>query len=218
LEAFGSIHTEEPPKPYLIGCHTQAMLYSRARIPRMNRATSESHKQLPQATKDAASQRDQAQNLARTQPKKALELAKKIAAPWYRAQALSWVARFTDANPVTVARYSAMAAEECDDSYKRSAVRAWEIAALAERGCPAEAKEALKEAVDLAKSVNPISSRSEALFLLLQAAWTIDQKSATMVGTVLESSCPPEHWRARRALRESKKLLDGHREPRPFFW
>ena len=70
------------------------------------------------------------------------------------------------------------AERECQDDYKRSAVRAWEIAALAERDCPTEARESLSEALALGKCIEPISSRSEALALLLQAAFRISRVEA----------------------------------------
>jgi hypothetical protein len=163
-------------------------------------------------------QRDQVASLAKSDPKAALKRARKIDDPWFRAQALSWVARFTDADPPAVALQAAKAASACDDDYKRSAVRAWEIAALAERDHLPEAEKILKAAVALAKSVQPVSSRAEALLLLLQAAFSISSASAAMVCTALEASCPAEHWRSKRVLRDARKLLDGQLEPRPFFW
>lgn len=104
----------------------------------------------------AALQRDQACLLATTNPGKALDKARKIAEPWYRAQALAWVARFAENNAVAIAREAARAAMECDDDYKQSAVRAWEIAALAERGFTVEARKSLSEATTLAKKSSPI--------------------------------------------------------------
>lgn len=166
----------------------------------------------------ATLQRDQVASLARSNPKEALERARKIDDPWFRAQAMSWVARYTDLDPIVPARQAAKAAAACDDDYKRSSVRAWEIAALAERGLLAEAEKILKAAVALAKAVQPVSSRAEALFLLLQAAFSISPAAAAMTGTALEASCPAEHWRSKRALRDTRKLLDGQLEPRPFFW
>ncbi len=56
------------------------------------------------------------------------------------------------------------AARECGDDYKKSAVRAWEIAALAERKFTTEARKSLSEALAIAKCAQPMSSRSEALF------------------------------------------------------
>lgn len=167
----------------------------------------------------ATLQRDHAQSLAKSNPAKALDLARKVSEPWFRAQALAWVARFIDGDPIPVASESAKAARECEDDYKKSAVRAWEIAALAERDCTAEARKRLSEALAIGKRAEPTSSRSEALFLLLQAAFKIGRNDATQVYEVLKASCPvDEHWRCKRAVRDGGKLILGEFEPRSFFW
>lgn len=164
-------------------------------------------------------QRDQASALAKSNPKQALAKAKAVSEPWFRAQALSWVARFTDADPIPLTKLAAKAASECDDDYKRSAVRAWEIAALAERNLAADAKKSLTAAVKLAESVQPVSSRSEALFLLFQAAYTISQESAAMVLGRLDALCPAEdHWRCRRSRRSAHEMMEGNRTPKSYFW
>jgi hypothetical protein len=164
-------------------------------------------------------QRDRVCLLAKNHPKKALAQARKVDAPWFRAQALSWVARFTDGDPAAIAGEAARAAQECDDDYKKAAVRAWEIAALAERGCPGEARSSLSDAVALAKCVEPISSRSEALLLLLQAALQVGRNEAESVYAILRASCPVEEYgRCKRAVRDGERMLSGSLEPRPFFW
>lgn len=167
----------------------------------------------------ATVQRDHANALAKSNPKQALDEARKVIEPWFRAQALSWAARFTDGDPAAVAAEAAQAAWECEDDYKRSAVRAWEIAALAERACTARARESLIEALALGSSVEPKSSRSEALFLLLQAACRISREEAGRVYEVLKASCPvDEHWRCNRAVRDGARMISGELKPRPFFW
>jgi hypothetical protein len=167
----------------------------------------------------ATLQRDHACTLAKSNPKKALAQARKVNEPWFRAQGLSWVARFTDGDPVAVACEAAKAAQECEDDYKKSAVRAWEIAALAERGCTREARKSLSDALALGKCVEPMSSRSEALLLLLQAAFRISRDEAERVYEILRASCPvDEHWRCKRAVRDGGRMLSRELEPRPFFW
>ncbi len=164
-------------------------------------------------------QRDQVRDLAKKQPAQALELALKIDDPWFRAQALAHVARFTDRDPVKVAKEAAKAAGKCDDDYKRAAVRAWVIAALAERGHRAEAIKALESALAQSKSVTPNSARSEALILLLHAAFYIDKRSATRVLSELKSACGNEsHWRCKRAIKDADALLAENGQPRPFHW
>jgi hypothetical protein len=167
----------------------------------------------------ATLQRDQAGALAKTNPKKALDKARTVSEPWFRAQALSWVARFTDADPVSVARQASKAASECDDDYKRSAVRSWEVAALAEREFTSEARTALNEALKVARTVQPISSRSEALFHLFQAAFAISDSEAGKVNSILTDTCPADaHWRCKRAIRDAAKMINGELQPRKFFW
>jgi hypothetical protein len=167
----------------------------------------------------AALQRDQAAALARSNPKEAPARAKAVSEPWFRAQALAWVARFTDSDPVAVARLAAKAASDCDDDYQRSAVRAWEVAALAGQNHADHAEWALKTAVAVAEGVLPVSSRSEALFLLFQAALAIGRKQSEWVYGRLEATCPEaEHWRCKRARRHAHQILEGRSQPRPFFW
>lgn len=164
-------------------------------------------------------QRDQASALAKSNPKHALAKAKDVSEPWFRAQALAWVARFTDSDPVATAKLAAKAASECDDDYKRSAVRAWEVAALAERDEPSHAERTLKAAVSVAEGVQPISSRSEALFLLFQAAFFIGRKHAEWVCGRLDATCPEaDHWRCKRARGDARQILEGSSEARLFFW
>lgn len=163
-------------------------------------------------------QRDEVCTLAKTAPKKAHELAIKIEDSWYRTQALSWVVRFTDSAPRTIANLAIKAASECNDAYQRSAVQSWLVAALAERGDRSEAHKILRSAVALACTVQPVSSRSEALFLLFQAAFLIGTDEATAVYAQLEAVCPPDHWRSKRALRRAKEILSGEHSPRVFFW
>jgi hypothetical protein len=166
----------------------------------------------------ASLKRDQAIALARVSPGKALVKAKEIGEPWYRAQALSHVGRRVEGDALVVFRMAAKAAAECDDDYKRSAVRAWEIAGLAERQLVAEARKALGAAVKAAEGVLPFSSRSEAIFLLFNAAFAIGREEAGWVLEVLELVCPEgEHWRCRRALRDARVMMDGRSRARDFF-
>lgn len=164
-------------------------------------------------------QRDQAIKLAKSDVCKALAIAIALSDPWFRSQALSWVARFTDGDPEPIAARAALAAAACGDEYKKSAVRAWEIAALAERKCYESARKALREALEIAGRVQPLSSRSEALLLLMQAAFVIDRNTAANVAAILTQSCPAGvHWRCKRAATHASKMLEGNLEPRKFFW
>ena len=117
-----------------------------------------------------------------------------------------------------VAKLPAKAASECEDDYKRSAVRAWEVAALAERNLPEPAERALKAAVAVAEKVQPASSRSEALLSLFQAAFALGRSHAEWVCGRLDATCPEaEHWRCKRARKEARQMLEGGSQPGPFF-
>ena len=170
-------------------------------------------------TMSPTQQRDQTIKLAKISARKALEKARLISDSWFRAQALSWVARFTEDDPIPIATQAAKAAAECVDDYQSSAVRSWEIVALTERTCPERAKKSLREALKLAVRVQPLSSRSEALLLLLQAAFAIHRDEAVVVHSTLIDSCPvTEHWRCKRAVKFATQIIDGELQPRKFFW
>jgi hypothetical protein len=165
-----------------------------------------------------ASQRDRVCDLAKRDAGKALKMALSIPDPWFRSQALAYVARYTEEDPIKIAKQAAKAAGECDDEYKKTAVRAWEIAALAERKFVAEARNGLQNALSQSRGIMPLSSRAEALMLLLHAALRIGDKDARRVVEELKASCSDDsHWRCKRAIRDAEELAAGKREPRPFF-
>ena len=174
-----------------------------------------SEKKEPSAT----IQRDRVSALAKSDPEKALEQALLIRGPWFRAQALSWVARFTNSDPAAIAKQAARAATECDDAFKKTAVLAWVVAALAERNLTSAARSTLQTALQRSKTVTPLSSRGEALILLLQAAFKISDTDAKAVNDELQVVCGHDsHWRCKRAVRDGARLVTGENKLRPFFW
>src|SRR5688572_5848052 len=128
--------------------------------------------------------RDEVVQLAKTNVLKATEVAKKIDDPWFQAQAWSHLARHAD-KPLPFANKAAKSAAQGRDDYQRSAVRAWEIAALGERKLTVQARRSLTEALELAASVIPESSRAEALVLLFHAAFKVSKQDAAAVAEVL---------------------------------
>ena len=161
--------------------------------------------------------RDQVAKLAKTDVEKATKIAEEITDPWFRSQAWSYLARYAD-RPLQFSRKAAKSAALGKDNYQRSAVRAWEIAALAERNYLIQARRGLAEAVELARAVETVSSRSEALILLFQAAFKISVTDANFVADVLRQTCMSDHWRAKRARKDAQMMLDGEVRPREFFW
>ncbi|HQU91390.1 MAG TPA: hypothetical protein PLK77_03795 [Pyrinomonadaceae bacterium] len=161
--------------------------------------------------------RDQVAELAKTDPDRAVEIADKIQDPWFAAQAWSHLTRHAP-KPLRFSRKAAKAASLGKDDYQRSAVRAWEIAALAEREYHSHAQAALAEAVELAATIKHQGSRSEALVLLFQAAFKISKNDAAAIAEMIRNTCNSSHWRARRAVGDVSKMLDGAMPVREFFW
>jgi len=161
--------------------------------------------------------RDEVAQLAKTNAVKAAEVAEKIDEPWFQAQAWSHLARYAD-EPLPFARKAAKAAAGGRDDYQRSAVRAWEIAALGERRLHLQARRSLAEALELGASVTPASSRAECLMLLFQAAFKITKDDAGDAGEILRKACSSNHWRAVRARKNVEMMLNGTLSPREFFW
>lgn len=160
--------------------------------------------------------RDQVANLSKTDVANAMKIAEKIGDPWFQAQAWSHLARWAD-DSLQFSRHAAKSASKTKDDYQKSAVRAWEVAALAERGYRDQARKSLAEAVDLAASVSPLPSRAEALFLLFQSAFKISKDDAMKVEQVMIATCTQTHWRIKRALRDAAVMLKDEVPPREFF-
>jgi hypothetical protein len=160
--------------------------------------------------------RDQVAQLAKTDAAKAAAIAEKISDPWFQAQAWAHVARYAQ-RPLQYSRKSVKSAARGKDNYQRSAVRAWEIAALAERGYEMQARRSLSEAVELARTVEQAGSRSEALLVLFQAAFKISNEDARRTAEVIQAASSSSHWRSKRARKDVELMLNGDLRPREFF-
>jgi hypothetical protein len=134
--------------------------------------------------------RDEVAQLAKTDTTKAAEIAEQINGPWFQAQAWSHLARYAD-RPLQFSRKAAKSASLCKDNYQKSAVRAWEIAALAERDYASQARKSLADALNLSETAEPAPSRAEALFLLFQAAFKISIGAARSTLERLNASVIP---------------------------
>jgi len=164
--------------------------------------------------------RDKVFKLAKTNIRDAYLIIKKIKQPWFKTQALAAILRYSDnINVLKMAKEARNTAYECDDDYKKSCVRAWEIVALAECGFKNESIKSLNEAVDLASRVQPLSSRCESLFQLFSASCHIDMKVSEKLYERMQSFCPiEEHWRAKRAMKNANEILEGKTVAREYFW
>ena len=197
---------------------------------------------------NATKQRDAVARQAKTDSSGALQSVCNTSDPWFRAQALAHVARYSKEQSKQIADQAAAAAEDCSDAYKQCAVRAWEIAALAERSDYKAASARLKSVLSKIGTVTPPSSRSEALSLLLHAAARISTDAAQEVAEIIVSiSNNDSHWRTQRAtvdaigvvqrlspvsalslaekvsdvklkLKCDKTVAAGGASPREFFW
>lgn len=161
--------------------------------------------------------RDQVAQIAKTDTEGAAEITRKLTDPWFEAQAWSHVARYAD-RPLIFTRKAAKAASKTKDNYRQSAVRAWEIAALAELEYFDHARQVLSEAVELALTIEHEGSKAEAIMLLFPAAFKISKTDAELVARLFEQTSPMTHWRAKRAKKEIALILSGERPPREFFW
>ncbi|HYF16176.1 MAG TPA: hypothetical protein VD971_14010 [Phycisphaerales bacterium] len=133
-----------------------------------------------------ATLRTRACQLARTRWADALEVARGIEIPWYRAQALAGVAESAPEERVDdVLTRACSAAAEGNDAYQRVAVLAWVIEAAAARGRIEYAKRVLADALAKSAGVTPLRSRATTLELLLRAAVGLGERDARVVAVAL---------------------------------
>ena len=162
--------------------------------------------------------RGRAIQFAKSKPKLALLEAKKEKSPWFKAQALSYCLRYSE-EPLLIAKLAKSAAKNGKDKYQQSAVRAWEIAALAQRGYMQEAKKSLREACDMASQVSFAGSRAEAFHLLLNASFSINLRTAQQTYERLQQYCKIDgHWRCKRALRNARLLFEEPNSYNRFYY
>ncbi len=159
-------------------------------------------------------ERGHAINLAGYDPHKALFLARIVSDPWYRAQSLSFVAWCLPDHCVEIAAEAAMAAARAPNHYQQSAVRVWEIEALARCGYWSEAIASLKSSVETALQIELASSRSQSLVQLLESSHRFEFLVFQDIYYKVIAHCDPrEHWRSRMNLKYAKKLKDGEIVP-----
>lgn len=172
--------------------------------------------------------RDRAMRMARRDPVGALPHARNIPDPWFRAQALAAVARWIEDDRVgEVADEALEAAANGRDDHQRAAVAAWPIRALVEREFLTKAVEALAVARQRALAATPASSRADALFCLLQAAWGLGAKTRQgLVEDLAATHAQDSFWRVTRCLVDAlvmvratepalaKRIAEGIVDPR----
>ncbi len=152
------------------------------------------------------------QKMAQLEFRTALDAAN--AEPSFRGQcqALAWVARFVrdqkHVRKTAEAAFAAAARE--DDLYASVFPLAWPIRALLERGEQGTASEQLAQALSKSDGINPASSRSEAAFLLFQAAMHGPHRLwPAAFEKLAAASLPADHWRQRRNMRDAVLMVAG---------
>ena len=120
----------------------------------------------------ASQQREFAIRLVKTDPDRALAVARSIHDPWFACQALAWVARFSgEERFLRIIKESFKEGRKATDPYRVVAAAAWPVRALVERGKTRSMSSVIPELLVLAQQIELFASRSEALFLLFQAVF-----------------------------------------------
>lgn len=157
----------------------------------------------------ATSERDRAISLATTNSQKALALARQVSKPWFRCQALAWVARFAPDNEVVkIADEAIAAAFLVEDPYQTVGAAAWPVRALIERGHEQRAVNLLPELLAVCPTIENLVSRLNALFLLWQAVFPLkgDGKKSVL-GALVKTCQATNSWQAGYTLRETALIL-----------
>ena len=153
--------------------------------------------------------RDRAISLARSDPSAALTLAREISDPWFACQALAWVGRFWPGDDFeTVINEAFEIGRKCSDPYRVVASAAWPVRDLIERGASSQISTMVLPLLALANEIPSFASRSEALFLLFQAAKPGMQTNwLPVLEELIKASFPTLHWRQSRSLSEAVLIV-----------
>ena len=160
--------------------------------------------------------RMRAQQLAASDPARALAVARDIPDPWYRVQAFTSVARRAPEDIATKAfREARAAAAEAPDEYQRTASLAGIIGTAHARGERALAHRILQEALAQIPQVEPANSRAYALHQLWCVAFACDDQMRRQVIDCALAHCDPDRgWRAKRLFRDMAETLAWDRPDR----
>jgi hypothetical protein len=159
----------------------------------------------------ATDKRNLAAQLAHTDPDRALVIARRIKDPWFACQALAFVARYCREEEFRqVIDEAFRAGRQAEDPYKIVASAAWPLRALVERGHSDRLRSIIPELKKEAKKIDILASRSEALFLVLQAVFPAGREYwLDILQALRESSEPMINWRQKRNLRDAVWIVWG---------
>jgi len=157
---------------------------------------------LDEVTPEYTKLRNKVCELARTDTRAALDLARTIPEPWFRGQALAHVARFSDsANISALAKEATEAFDTSEDKYDAVAGAAWPIRALIERGLLEEARRMLHDALNKAAQIEKNVCRADALFSLWESVSIVDEFSEMLIGALWDACINAKSWRGPMLLR-----------------
>lgn len=146
--------------------------------------------------------RDEASNRSFSSLGELMSFCDKIEQEWFRCQAMAVGAMgLPSTNECVRACLEAETAATMEpDPYRQTGCLAWPISVLVSRGCSEEANAMTARAVSATERVTPTSSRADALFHLLQAAWPLgDAIRRGVVTNLFNLLAADPHWRVRRA-------------------
>ncbi len=160
----------------------------------------------------AADERERAVAMAAVDFEKALLPAERITEAWYRSQALAAVSRFAPEPQVErVAKMALSAARCCTDWYKRVAVSAWSVCALAERDRIHSAQLVVGKLLSDAAYIDHPVIKMDALALLWYGCQRLPLAIRQPVLDALLAACRAAHsWKSGRMLRDITLIVAGY--------
>ncbi len=154
-------------------------------------------------------QRDLAGRLALKENERAHSIARTIKNPWFACQALAWVARYApDGEFLSIIKESFDAGKNASDPFQTVGSAAWPIRALVERDRKKVLDSFVPKLLVQSKEIDNMASRSQALFLLFQAAFPAGRdKWFDVMIALRHASIPLTHWRQRRNIRDAALIV-----------
>lgn len=162
----------------------------------------------PSITRADVRARTQAQELARTDPHRALEIARAIRHPWYRCQALAAVADAwgTQAQKRALLEDAFAAADQQSEINRIVTVSAWPIAVLT-RIAPDAAATQLQRLIALAEQEPHTLRRADALYAVATAVRGEPRLLAGISPALVTALLTGHGWRIDRLIRRTVELL-----------
>lgn len=163
----------------------------------------------------ATQERECAIRLGRIDPRAGLETARTIEDPWFRAQALAWIAHLgVDLDYDSVLAEARAASEAAGDPYKMVGSAAWWIRTMVDRGLLDSVMREVRTLLTTATRIENPVSRLDALFLLFQAVFRADAARSAVIGPLVSACRAADSWKGHRCLRDAAVMLasEGHKD------